>query len=43
MAIYLLHQDELNLKLGGELGRLFEKFAAKEMTEIYDLARASVC
>jgi len=43
LAIYLLHQDELDLKRAGDLDRLFEKFGEKEMTEIYDLARPSVC
>ena len=43
MAIYLLHQDELDLNLQGELDKLFEGFEENEATEIYDLSRPSVC
>ena len=43
MAIYLLHQDELALKLTGDMDCLFEKFGEKDVTEIYDLTRPSVC
>ena len=43
MAIYLLHQDELDSKLAGDLDRLFEKFGEEEITEIYDIARPTVC
>ena len=42
MAIYLLHQDEVDLKIQGAIDRLFEKFHEKEVTEIYDLTRPSV-
>ena len=41
-AVYLLHEDELNLKLQGDLDRLFERFAEREVTEMYDLGRRSV-
>jgi hypothetical protein len=43
MAIYFLHEDELNLKLQGHLDQLFDRFVETEITEIYDLARPSVC
>jgi len=43
MALYLIHQDELDLKLEGQLEKLFERFGETEMTELYDLARPSVC
>ena len=43
MAVYLLHQAELNLKLEGQLDKLFERFGETELTEIYDLTRPSVC
>jgi hypothetical protein len=42
MAMYLLHQDELDMKLAGNLDRLQERFAEAEVTELYDLARPSV-
>lgn len=41
MAIYLLHQDELELKLSGDLERLFERFGETEMSEMFNLSRPS--
>ena len=42
LAIYLLHQDELDLKLNDGLERLFAAFTMREVTELYDLQRPSV-
>lgn len=41
LAVYLLHQDELELKLT-QFEALLHRFAEREVTELYDLSRASV-
>jgi hypothetical protein len=43
IGVYLLHEDELNLKLEGQLDKLLERFGETELTEIYDITRPSVC
>ncbi|MBM3796903.1 MAG: suppressor of fused domain protein [Acidobacteria bacterium] len=42
MSPYLLRQNKLDLKLSGGLDLLFEKFAEREFSKLYDLARPSV-
>ncbi len=42
LAPYLLHQDELDLKLGGRLDQFIERFGEITMTEMYDIQRPSV-
>ncbi len=42
LAVYLIRQDELDLKLGGGLCELLEAFGEHYVTEIYDLQRPSV-
>ena len=42
MGLYLLHQDELQLKLAGGLADLFELFIKNESSELYDISRKSV-
>ncbi|MBY0507288.1 MAG: suppressor of fused domain protein [Bryobacteraceae bacterium] len=41
MAIYLLHEDELELKLSGDLDQLFERFGETEVSERFNLSRPS--
>jgi hypothetical protein len=42
LAPYLIHQDELDLKLAGNLDTLLGKFGERLVTELYDLRRPSV-
>lgn len=41
LAVYLIHRDELDLKLS-RFDELLSKFAEAEVTELYDLSRPSV-
>jgi Suppressor of fused protein (SUFU) len=42
LAPYLIHQDELEMKLDGRLDQLLDKFGERQVTELYDLQRPSV-
>jgi hypothetical protein len=42
LAVYLIHQDELDLKLNGSFDQLLAGFAKHELTELYDPTRPSV-
>lgn len=42
MSLYLLHLDELELKSAGNLDLLFDRFAEREFSELYNLSRPSV-